>query len=101
MHDSIQLPEIAPFRAISPVPRRNQRHCLIAVLQVAAPILAGRITFPLLLLTGALLLVQPCAGESGTWTETGSMGLARNRHRATLLAQARCWCGGVRWLDQR
>src|SRR6478609_10608616 len=64
MHDSIQLPEIAPFRAISPVPRRNQRHSLIVVLQVAAPILAGRITFPLLLLTSGLLLVRPCAGQT-------------------------------------
>ena len=30
--------------------------------------LPRRIAFPLLLLTAGMMLVQPCAGQSGTWT---------------------------------
>ena len=70
MHDSIQLPEIAPFRAISAGPAGGiSGIVLIAVLQVGGPdSSAGRITFPLLLLTGALLPANRGV-RSGTWTK--------------------------------
>lgn len=65
--------------------RLKKRHSLIAGLQSAATILAGRITFPLLLLTASLLLVQPCGGQSGTWTPTGGLDGERFAHTAALL----------------
>ena len=94
MYASQLFPVIVPFRAISPVPRLNQRHCLIAVPPVAAPILGGRIAIPLLLLIAALLLVQPSAGESGTWTETGTMDTERKRRTATLLPSGKVLVAG-------
>src|SRR4029453_18119779 len=48
-------------------------------------ILVGRIAIPLLLTTVGMLIVQPCAGQGGTWTETGSLNTARFGHTATLL----------------
>jgi len=47
--------------------------------------LVHRIGFPLLLLGAWLVLVQPSAGQSGTWTETGDLITARWDHTATLL----------------
>jgi hypothetical protein len=60
-------------------------HSLIAGLRLATSILAWRIAFPLLLLTAGLLLVHPCAGQSGTWVATGSLATGRSDHTATLL----------------
>ena len=59
-------------------------HSLIAGLRSATSILARRIAFPLLFLTAGLVLVHPCAGQSGTWTVTGSLATARYGHTATL-----------------
>ena len=47
--------------------------------RLAYSILARRIAFPLLLLSVGLLLVQPCAGQSGTWLATGSLNTASNK----------------------
>ena len=47
--------------------------------------LVHRIGFPLLLLGAWLVPVQPSAGQSGTWTATGSLTTARLWHTATLL----------------
>src|SRR6476620_11641285 len=63
----------------------NCFHALIAGLRPAGLILARRIAFPLVLLGAALVLIQPCTGQSGTWTTTGSVGTARYGHTATLL----------------
>jgi galactose oxidase-like protein len=45
------------------------------------------VAIPLLVVGAALVLVQPCAGQSGitTWTETGDLITARWDHTATLL----------------
>jgi len=44
-----------------------------------------RVAFPLIFLGAALVLVQPCAGGSGVFDSTGSLGVARYLHTATLL----------------
>lgn len=51
----------------------------------ATSTVAGRAAFPLLLLCAGLVLVQPCAGDSGVFDTTGSLGAARQYHTATLL----------------
>ena len=79
------LTETTSSRRPSRVTRRKKLHSLIVGRQPAAPILAGRITFPLLLLTAGMVVVQPCAGQSGSWTPTGSLAEARYYHTATLL----------------
>src|SRR6266566_3979092 len=80
MYDSIQLSKTASFRTTSQVTRPNDnkaagnRVCaLIAGLRPAGLILARRIAFPLLLFGAALVLIQPCSGQSGTWTPTRSL----------------------------
>jgi hypothetical protein len=45
----------------------------------------NKIAVPLLLLTAGLVLVQPSAGQSGTWTPTGDLITGRWGHTATLL----------------
>jgi hypothetical protein len=45
----------------------------------------NNIALPLLLLTAGLVLVQPSAGQSGTWTPTGDLITGRWNHTATLL----------------
>src|SRR6266850_2591486 len=92
MYDSIQLSKTASFRTTSQVtwPNDNKAvgncfHALIAGLRPASLILARQIAFPLVLLGAGLALIQPCAGQSGTWTATGSLGTARTFHTATLL----------------
>src|SRR4029453_5757485 len=63
----------------------NCFHALIAGLRPAGLILARRIAFRLVLLGAGLALIQPCAGQSGTWEETGSLATARYSHTETLL----------------
>src|SRR5439155_20786056 len=60
-------------------------HALVAGLRPASLLLAWRIAVRLVLLGAGLALIQPCAGQSGTWTATGSLGTARAGHTATLL----------------
>ena len=47
-------------------------HSLVAGLWPTRLILVRRTAFPLLCLGAGLALVQPCAGQSGIWTPTGS-----------------------------
>jgi WD40 repeat protein len=44
-----------------------------------------RVAFLLLLLSAGLVFVQPCAGGSGAFENTGSLASARHDHTATLL----------------
>jgi hypothetical protein len=60
-------------------------HSLVAGLRPAKSILAQRIAYPLLLVGAGLILVQPCAGASFKFEETGSLLTARAGHTATLL----------------
>ena len=57
----------------------------LAGLRPSAFILARRIAIPLFFLGAGLLLIKPCAGQSGTWTETGSLVTGRYIYSATLL----------------
>ncbi len=41
-----------------------------------------RVAFPLLFLGAGLVLVQPCAGGSGVFEDTGSLATARDSHTA-------------------
>jgi Galactose oxidase, central domain len=65
--------------------RRLFRPVFIARLRPASSILARRIAFPLLLLSAGLMLVQPSAGQNGTWITTGSLLTAREGPTATLV----------------
>src|SRR5262245_8026931 len=87
------LSQTSSFSRTFQVTRRKEPH-LLAGVRSASAILAGRITFPLLLFTAGLLLVQPCAGQSGTWTATGSLITARYDHTATLLADGKVLVAG-------
>ena len=60
-------------------------HALIASLFPVVSMLGQRVGFPLFLLGAWLVLVEPSAGQSGTWTETGDLITARWDHTATLL----------------
>ena len=72
----------------------NCFHALIAGLRPASLILARRIAFPLVLLGAGLALIQPCAGQSGTWEETGSLATGRSDHTATLLPDGQVLVAG-------
>src|SRR4030095_11275404 len=69
-------------------------HSLIAGLLPAFAILVRRIAFPLLFLSAGLMLVQPSAGQSETWTITGSLHNARAFHQATLLSNGKVLVAG-------
>jgi hypothetical protein len=56
--------------------------------------LARRIGFPLVLLGAGLVLIQPCAGQSGTCTPTGSLATARDSYTATLLPNGKVLVAG-------
>jgi len=80
MYDLFQLSKTASSHTTSQVtwPNDNKAvgncfHALIAGLRPASLLLARRIAFPLVLLGAGLALIQPCAGQSGTWTATGSL----------------------------
>src|SRR5438067_10396270 len=95
------LEKTASFRTTSRVtwPNDNKAvgncfQALIAGLRPARLILARRIAFPLLLLGAGLALIQPCAGQSGTWTPTGSLATARYGHPATLLPNGKVLVAG-------
>src|SRR5437763_107356 len=95
------LEKTASFRTTSRVtwPNDNKAvgncfQALIAGLRPARLILARRIAFPLLLLGAGLALIQPCAGQSGTWTPTGSLATARFHHTATLLPNGQVLVAG-------
>ena len=77
----------------------NCFHALIAGLRPAGLILARRIAFPLVLLGAGLALIQPCAGQSGTWEETGSLATQHTQHTATLLSNGKVLVAGG--LDKR
>src|SRR5215471_18474250 len=62
---------------------------LFAGFGLAFQVLSQRMTFPLLLLILGLIGVQPCAGQIGTWTPTGSLNIGRVSHTATLLLDGR------------
>ena len=61
-------------------------HSLLAGPRPALLFVRQRIAFPLFLFGAGLMLVQPCAGQGGTWTATGSLTQARRAHTATLLS---------------
>jgi hypothetical protein len=69
-------------------------HSLAAGLLSATSILARRVAFPLLLLGAGLVLVQPCAGDSGILSYTGSLVAARGLHTATLLPNGQVLVAG-------
>jgi hypothetical protein len=102
MYDSIQLYKTTSFRTTSQLTRPkadkavgNRVRALIASLRPAGLILARRIAFPLLLLGAALVLIEPCAGQSGTWTATRSLATAGFiSQTATLLPDGKVLVAG-------
>jgi N-acetylneuraminic acid mutarotase len=71
-------------------------HTLTAGLVSATSILARRVAFPLLLLGVGLVLVQPCAGDSGVFNNTGSLATGRANQTATLLSNGKVLVVGGR-----
>src|SRR4029453_19238222 len=89
MYQSIQLTRTTSSRRASQVTRRKKLHSLIAALRPAAPILAGHIAIPLLLLTAGLVIVEPCVGAPFGCEGSGSLATARAFHTATLLPNSK------------
>ena len=69
-------------------------HCRIAELRPAFQNLANRIAIPSLVVIAALAFVQPCAGLSFEFVETGSLAIARTVHTATLLSNGQVLVAG-------
>jgi hypothetical protein len=69
-------------------------HSLITGLRPAYPIVRQRVIFPLLFLGSGLVLIHPCAGQSGTWTSTGSLATGRSAHTATVLQNGKVLVAG-------
>jgi len=67
---------------------------LIGGFRPAILIVRPWIALPLLFLGAGLMLVQPCAGQSGTWTPTGRLATARFLHTATLLPNGQVLVAG-------
>src|SRR5262245_60112005 len=68
------VPQTTSSRIASQLTRLKKRHSLIAGLQAALSILVRRITFPLLVLAAGLVVGQPAAGQSGTWSANATGG---------------------------
>ena len=69
-------------------------HSLGAGLLAATSALGRRITLSLLFLGAGLAFVQPCAADSGTFTNTGSLATRRAGHTATLLPSGKVLAAG-------
>jgi hypothetical protein len=89
------------FRSAELKPQKTYRsstmktlHCLIAGLRPAFSKVANRIAIPSLVVGAALALVQPCAGLSFEFQETGSLAMARESHTATLLRNGQVLVAG-------
>ncbi len=101
MNDSARLIKTTSLRRTSQVIRPNDSKdnearfpALVAGLLPFVSIFVRRIAFPLLLLGAGLVLVQPCAGQAGTWTITGSLAIGRYDHTATLLPNGKVLVAG-------
>src|SRR5262245_4562485 len=69
-------------------------HFMIAELRPDISIIARRIGVALLLLIAGMVVVQPSAGQSATWTATGNLKTARHQHTATLLPNGKVLVAG-------
>ena len=89
--NQISQPEIS--EVIGPI------DSLIGSIRSAGSVLARRLTLLLLLITAGLMLMQPCAGQSGTWTPAGSLNIERNSHTANLLPNGNVLVAGGNFFD--
>src|SRR4029077_6612597 len=69
-------------------------YCLIAGLRPAFSYLANRLAIPLLVAGAVLTVVQPCAGLSFEFQETGSQAMPHPNAPATLLANGQVLIAG-------
>src|SRR6478736_7810474 len=69
-------------------------HCPIARLRPAFSNVANRIAIPSLVAGAALALVQPCAGLSFQFRETGSLAMVHSDAPATLLPSGQVLIAG-------